>query len=81
VDAEKIRTAVIRMLGGEAARGRELSLPRQEGFSEPAVFEMLDEDLGRSFPLRPRFRLIEGWILFGVSLGIGVLIGWAIWGL
>jgi ATP-dependent Clp protease ATP-binding subunit ClpC len=81
VDAEKIRTAVIRMLGGQAARGRERSLPRQEGFSDPAVFEMFDEDLGRSFPLRFRFRLVEGWILFGVSLGIGVLIGWAIWGL
>jgi ATP-dependent Clp protease ATP-binding subunit ClpC len=28
---------------------------------------------------RPSFFL--GWLLFGVSLGIGVLIGWAIWGL
>jgi hypothetical protein len=25
--------------------------------------------------------LVPGWLLFGVSLGIGVLIGWAIWGL
>jgi ATP-dependent Clp protease ATP-binding subunit ClpC len=25
--------------------------------------------------------LVSGWLLFGVSLGIGVLIGWAIWGL
>jgi ATP-dependent Clp protease ATP-binding subunit ClpC len=25
--------------------------------------------------------LVFGWLLFGVSLGIGVLIGWAIWGL
>jgi ATP-dependent Clp protease ATP-binding subunit ClpC len=24
---------------------------------------------------------VPGWLLFGVSLGIGVLIGWAIWGL
>jgi ATP-dependent Clp protease ATP-binding subunit ClpA len=25
--------------------------------------------------------LLPGWLLFGVSLGLGVLIGWAIWGL
>ncbi len=25
--------------------------------------------------------LFPGWLLFGVSLGLGVLIGWAIWGL
>jgi ATP-dependent Clp protease ATP-binding subunit ClpA len=25
--------------------------------------------------------LVSGWLLFGVSLGLGVLIGWAIWGL
>jgi hypothetical protein len=24
--------------------------------------------------------LVVGWLLFGVSLGIGVLIGWLIWG-
>jgi ATP-dependent Clp protease ATP-binding subunit ClpC len=27
------------------------------------------------------FSLLSGWLLFGVSLGLGVLIGWAIWGL
>jgi ATP-dependent Clp protease ATP-binding subunit ClpA len=27
------------------------------------------------------FPLLAGWILFGISLGLGVLIGWAIWGL
>jgi hypothetical protein len=27
------------------------------------------------------FPLLAGWILFGVSLGLGILIGWAIWGL
>ena len=25
--------------------------------------------------------LFPGWLLFGISLGVGVLIGWAIWGL
>jgi hypothetical protein len=25
-------------------------------------------------------RLLDGWLLFGVALGVGVLVGWAIWG-
>jgi len=25
--------------------------------------------------------LFPGWFLFAVSLGLGILIGWAIWGL
>ena len=25
-------------------------------------------------------RLLAGWLLFGVALGVGVLVGWAIWG-
>ena len=35
------------------------------------------EDFWRS----QRVSLVPGWLLFGISLGIGVLIGWAIWGL
>jgi ATP-dependent Clp protease ATP-binding subunit ClpA len=33
---------------------------------------------GRS--MRP-VSLFPGWLLFGVSMGVGILIGWAIWGL
>jgi ATP-dependent Clp protease ATP-binding subunit ClpC len=35
-----------------------------------------------SAPVRPAWSpLLLGWLLFGVSLGAGVLVGWAIWGL
>jgi ATP-dependent Clp protease ATP-binding subunit ClpA len=30
---------------------------------------------------RAMYPMFPGWLLFGVSLGIGVLVGWAIWGL
>jgi hypothetical protein len=30
--------------------------------------------------LPPTAMLVTGWLLFGVALGVGVLIGWAIWG-
>ena len=29
---------------------------------------------------RRRTKLLTGWLLFAVSLGVGILIGWAIWG-
>jgi hypothetical protein len=29
---------------------------------------------------RPAFRFPVGWLLFAVPLGVGILIGWAIWG-
>jgi ATP-dependent Clp protease ATP-binding subunit ClpC len=32
-------------------------------------------------PMNTALPLAAGWVLFGVSLGLGVLIGWAIWGL
>jgi ATP-dependent Clp protease ATP-binding subunit ClpA len=35
----------------------------------------------QEFWRRQRSSFFPGWLLFGVSLGIGVLIGWAIWGL
>jgi ATP-dependent Clp protease ATP-binding subunit ClpC len=38
------------------------------------------EYAARSFPMQSA-SFVPGWLLFGVSLGLGVLIGWAIWGL
>jgi len=29
--------------------------------------------------VRPELSLLAGWVLFGTALGIGVLVGWAIW--
>ena len=63
-DAEKIRNETIRMLGGEAL------LSARSVRRSTAV--------GR---FRSRASLIvSGCILFAVALGIGILVGWAIWG-
>ena len=35
---------------------------------------------GREAMLWRAFRRLVGWLLFAVALGIGLLIGWAIWG-
>jgi ATP-dependent Clp protease ATP-binding subunit ClpC len=75
VDAERIRSGVHDALGGRAAHGAVAS----RGAGQLATHAI---DLGLSFPRERRsFRLLEGWLLFGVSLAVGVVIGWAIWGL
>jgi hypothetical protein len=28
----------------------------------------------------PYAALLLGWLLFGAALGVGILVGWAIWG-
>ena len=72
VGADEVRSAVIEALGGRAAYVSD----RDEPLHDPVVAACWGEQTrGRSF------RLLEGWLLFGVSLGVGVLIGWAIWGL
>lgn len=64
VDAERIQAEMLGALGG-------------------TVHAMPPAPRGR-LRLRRGARLADllvvGWILFGVSLGIGILIGWAIWG-
>ena len=79
VDAEKIRRGVDNALGGRAA------LPRR---SPQPIGEAAGYGLGHAVREEPpslfrgrRLSLLEGWLLFGISLGIGILIGWAIWGL
>jgi len=72
VDDEKIRRRVVGMLGGRArnAGARSGRGPVFKAHEHPALPR----------PIRS-FLLLGGWLLFGVSLGIGVLIGWAIRGL
>jgi ATP-dependent Clp protease ATP-binding subunit ClpC len=63
-DAETIRDTVIRLLGGEPT-GQERMAQRRRRF------------VPRRRETAP---LLWGWLLFAVALGVGVLIGWAIWG-
>jgi ATP-dependent Clp protease ATP-binding subunit ClpC len=67
-EADRIRAAVIGVLGG---------MPPSEAVQlEPKGRSRIwADEPGRLGGLLP------GWLLFAVSLGIGVLIGWAIWGL
>ena len=64
-DGEKIRNEVIRMLSGPGVSGGAMVAH------------------GRVVPSRTwqDVRLLgAGWVLFAVALGVGVLVGWAIWG-
>jgi len=73
VTAETVREAVARALGGARV---ELHGPRRVQF--PSLPRRV------SSHAKPRLglstALVLGWLLFAVSLGIGILIGWAIWG-
>jgi ATP-dependent Clp protease ATP-binding subunit ClpC len=71
-DADKIRNEIIRALsGGPGGRVRGLvSMPIGTTTYAPAR--------GRRLP--PVALLVTGWLLFALALGVGVLIGWAIWG-
>jgi ATP-dependent Clp protease ATP-binding subunit ClpC len=70
-DADRIRDEVVRMLGG--AFPRPVPRPRVRMRRPPL----------RVPGYRPRSPLVPvavGWLLFAGALGIGILIGWAIWG-
>jgi ATP-dependent Clp protease ATP-binding subunit ClpA len=57
-------------------RDRERKLVSEEAREAEGLRPRSYEEFWRS----RRVSLVPGWFLFGVSLGIGVLIGWAIWG-
>ena len=69
VTAEAVRDTVIRALGGALPREPPRGLRR----ARPSVI-----------PTRRRWNvttaLVVGWLLFAAALGVGILIGWAIWG-
>jgi ATP-dependent Clp protease ATP-binding subunit ClpC len=73
VDADRIRNEVIRMLG---------SAPRAGAAPPPPVPWPRPPRRGRRATRTPPLYLVlvVGWVLFAVALGIGVLIGWLIWG-
>jgi ATP-dependent Clp protease ATP-binding subunit ClpC len=75
-DAEKIRSEVDRMLGSPRRAGAPTSpagrrlprrIPRRSARDAPE-------------PDRRARLLLAGWLLFAVSLAVGILIGWLIWG-
>jgi ATP-dependent Clp protease ATP-binding subunit ClpC len=72
---EEIRTAA---LGVATDRPREERAFRpQLSTLGPEVIDELRAAVGSGRALSP---LVAGWLLFAVALGVGVLIGWAIWG-
>jgi ATP-dependent Clp protease ATP-binding subunit ClpC len=71
VTSDRIRDEVIRMLGG----------PPPAGVSPPP---MPWPRPGRSRRARrapaPYLFVVVGWALFAIALGVGILVGWLIWG-
>jgi ATP-dependent Clp protease ATP-binding subunit ClpC len=75
-DAEKIRNETIRMLSGPGGPG----VVRSE--TETAQHRAVRSGWTPWGPLAQRTpSLLLGWVLGTFSLGVGILIGWAIWGL
>jgi ATP-dependent Clp protease ATP-binding subunit ClpC len=78
IDADRIRAEVIRTLGGRAVHARRLPTPPgAESVRAGPTTERRVLDFGRSFVTLPE-ALAVGAV---VGAGIGILIGWAIWGL
>lgn len=67
VDADSLRSRLLALLGVKnPARGPSHPALRVAGV--------------RAQMSRPSHPLILGWLLFAVALGVGIAIGWAIWG-
>jgi ATP-dependent Clp protease ATP-binding subunit ClpC len=72
-DAEKIRNEIVRMLGG--VRG-ELLGGGARAFTAPIVMRG-----GKAAAWLSTGRILVGaWLLGALTLGAGILVGWAIWG-
>lgn len=73
VSADRIRDEVVRMLGR----------PPPAGGPPPPPVPWPRPRRRRRYawsPERPSVLILVGWLLFAVALGIGILIGWLIWG-
>jgi len=69
IDAERIRNAVIETLGRVpgTAVARAVPVPGVHGRGQH----------GRSWQVQA---VLAGWAMFGIAAGLGVLLGWLIWG-
>jgi ATP-dependent Clp protease ATP-binding subunit ClpC len=67
-DAEAIRNEVVRVLSGRG--GQTVRTSRMASIRAEAVRP----------PRRDLWPLVTGWLLFAGALGIGILVGWGIWG-
>lgn len=76
-DANLIRSEILSMLSGQRRKAGQTDVGPE--LEDEVVFRYGEHAL----PIVTRFipPLVLGWLLFGVALGIGVLVGWAIWGL
>jgi ATP-dependent Clp protease ATP-binding subunit ClpC len=71
VDGERIRAAVIDLLGGASA---EYTARRIVSRPSPPFQTVPLDPVSRVLPV------VVGWLLFGVAAGLGLLVGWLIWG-
>jgi hypothetical protein len=55
--------------------GKRVLLPSAPGWSRARAVSSFGE-----FERRRMDGLVVGWLLFAAALGIGILVGWAIWG-
>jgi ATP-dependent Clp protease ATP-binding subunit ClpC len=89
-DAEKIRHEIIRMLSGPGTRAQRpggatvVTMSGGPGGRVQSRVSMphrtVSRTPGRGRSLLTVELLVAGWLLFAGALGIGVLVGWAIWG-
>ena len=82
VTAEAAREAVIRQLSGMGQRPAEASAVASD-VTSPSSRRRLPRRVATSHELRrpsATTALVVGWLLFAAALGVGILIGWAIWG-
>ena len=70
VDAETVREAVGRLLLGPGQTVSAMTMTRTAPLTGAA----------RGARIPPVALLVTGWLLFALAFGVGVLVGWAIWG-
>jgi ATP-dependent Clp protease ATP-binding subunit ClpC len=75
VDADKVREEVVRTLGGRAGAAWPMAASKGAGRRVPRGLRPRVPS-----PFRSAALLAVGWALFGSALGIGILVGWLIWG-